>query len=162
MCVMTKSLPEAYQAAPIHLKLDQRFYRPVEAAQFPEHILRYRNDRAAADVGLDGLDDAAWISHFGHFDPLPGNIQTPLALCYHGHQFGQYNPEIGDGRGFLFAQMQSADGRVLRPWHQGVGADTLFPNRRWAFDAERGGAGGSRHRNVDGLGGGHVKEFFRH
>jgi uncharacterized protein YdiU (UPF0061 family) len=121
MCVMTKSLPEAYQAAPIHLKLDQRFYRPVKAAQFPEHVLRYRNDKAAADVGLNSLDDAAWISHFGHFDPLPGNIQTPLALCYHGHQFGQYNPEIGDGRGFLFAQMQSADGRVLDLGTKGSG-----------------------------------------
>ena len=28
----------------------------------------------------------------------------PLALKYHGHQFGQYNSELGDGRGFLLAQ----------------------------------------------------------
>jgi uncharacterized protein YdiU (UPF0061 family) len=36
---------------------------------------------------------------------LPGSLQ-PLALRYHGHQFRVYNPEIGDGRGFLFAQMR--------------------------------------------------------
>ena len=27
-----------------------------------------------------------------------------MALKYHGHQFGHYNPELGDGRGFLLAQ----------------------------------------------------------
>lgn len=103
----------SYQAAPVHLALDQRFYRPVTAASFPDHKLRFRNDRAAASVGLDGLDDQAWIEHFGKFMALPDNIETPLALCYHGHQFGHYNPDLGDGRGFLFAQMRSSDGRIL-------------------------------------------------
>ena len=32
--------------------------------------------------------------------------EEPLALRYHGHQFRVYNPDIGDGRGFLFAQLQ--------------------------------------------------------
>ena len=109
------------RAAPIHLQLDERFYRPVEAAAFPQHILRWRNDRVAATVGLDGLDDAAWIDHFGRFTPLAGNIQTPLALCYHGHQFGHYNPDLGDGRGFLFAQLRADDGRVLDLGTKGSG-----------------------------------------
>ena len=65
-----------------HLMLDQRFYRHVTAAAFPEHSLRFRNDRAAAGVGLDGLDDQAWVEHFGKFTALPDNIETPLALCY--------------------------------------------------------------------------------
>jgi uncharacterized protein YdiU (UPF0061 family) len=99
------------RAAPIHLDLDDRFYRRVEAAPFPQHILRWRNDRAAATVGLDALDDTAWVDHFGRFAPLPGNIEGPLALCYHGHQFGHYNHELGDGRGFLFAQLRADDGR---------------------------------------------------
>ncbi|NWO67983.1 selenoprotein O, partial [Escherichia coli] len=81
------------------------FYDPVAAAPFPQAILRFRNDRAAAEVGLDGLSDAEWIAHFGRFAPLEGSLPTPLALRYHGHQFRVYNPEIGDGRGFLFAQM---------------------------------------------------------
>ncbi len=77
-----------YEAAPIHLDLDKRFYRQVEAARFPRHVLRWRNDRAAATVGLAGLDDGEWIDHFAGFKPLPDNLQAPLALCYHGHQFG--------------------------------------------------------------------------
>lgn len=86
---------------------------PVDAAQFPQHHLRWRNDRAAAEIGLDSLDDAAWVEHFGRFVPLPGNLPRPLALRYHGHQFGTYNPDLGDGRGFLFAQRRASDGRLL-------------------------------------------------
>ena len=111
----------SYAAAPIHGTLDDRFYQKVDAATFPDHLLRYRNDRAAASIGLDGLDDAAWISHFGKFQSLPENFEQPLALSYHGHQFGVYNPEIGDGRGFLFAQMRDQDGRVLDLGTKGSG-----------------------------------------
>ena len=86
---------------------------PVAAADFPETILRFRNDCAADAVGLSGLSDDAWTGHFGRFTPLPGNLSRPLALRYHGHQFRVYNPEIGDGRGFLFAQLRDRGGRLL-------------------------------------------------
>ncbi|MEL6364241.1 MAG: YdiU family protein [Pseudomonadota bacterium] len=89
------------------------FWDAVEPAKFPEHVLRYRNDRAAAPVGLDGLSDDEWIAHFGRFEPLPGAQKTPVALRYHGHQFRHYNPDIGDGRGFLFAQAHDGAGRLL-------------------------------------------------
>jgi uncharacterized protein YdiU (UPF0061 family) len=86
---------------------------PVEAATFPQHILRWRNDQAAATIGLDQLSDVEWVRHFARFEPLPGNLPQPLALRYHGHQFGVYNPDIGDGRGFLFAQMMDMVGKPL-------------------------------------------------
>ena len=92
-------------------ELDSRFFRPVEAATFPKHQIRYCNYEAAATIGLD--QRWLWISHFGQFRPLAGSFQTPLALCYHGHQFGHYNPDLGDGRGFLFAQMRDQSGRLL-------------------------------------------------
>jgi uncharacterized protein YdiU (UPF0061 family) len=94
---------------------------PVEAADFPKTILRFRNDRAAAEVGLDGLSDDEWVRHFGRFEPLPGNLPQPLALRYHGHQFRVYNPEIGDGRGFLFAQLRDARGRWMDLGTKGSG-----------------------------------------
>jgi serine/tyrosine/threonine adenylyltransferase len=86
---------------------------PVAAADFPEHKLRWRNDRAAAEVGLADLTDEQWIDHFGRFVPLPGSLPQPLALRYHGHQFRVYNPDIGDGRGFLFAQMHDNASRLM-------------------------------------------------
>ena len=94
---------------------------PVAAADFPETILRHRNDRAAAEVGLSGLSDAGWIAHFGCFQPMPESLPQPLALRYHGHQFRVYNPDIGDGRGFLFAQLHDARGRLLDLGTKGSG-----------------------------------------
>ncbi len=94
---------------------------PVAPADFPETMLRFRNDRWAATVGLATLSDPEWIQHFGRFDPLPGNIEKPLALRYHGHQFRHYNPDIGDGRGFLFAQLRDGRGRLLDLGTKGSG-----------------------------------------
>ncbi|MGB3927522.1 MAG: protein adenylyltransferase SelO family protein, partial [Sphingobium sp.] len=94
---------------------------PVAAADFPQTILRFRNDGAAASVGLDGLSDDEWIAHFGRFVPLEGSLPQPLALRYHGHQFRHYNPDIGDGRGFLFAQLRDADERLLDLGTKGSG-----------------------------------------
>ncbi|MCJ2110604.1 YdiU family protein [Methylobacterium sp. E-025] len=97
-----------------HADLGGDFFDVVEAARFPETILRVRNQPWAARVGLDGLSDAEWIARFGRFEPLPGSFPAPLALRYHGHQFRSYNPDLGDGRGFLFAQLHDLrDGRLL-------------------------------------------------
>jgi uncharacterized protein YdiU (UPF0061 family) len=104
----------AYRPDPRLPTLGAEFADPVVAADFPQTILRFRNDRAAASVGLETLDEAEWIAHFGRFQPLPGNLEQPLAQRYHGHQFRVYNPDLGDGRGFTFAQMRE------------VGADRLL------------------------------------
>jgi len=103
------------------LELGDAFYDPVHAARFPRQILRFRNDRAAASVGLEGLSDAEWLAHFAGFEPLAGSLDQPLALRYHGHQFRVYNPEIGDGRGFLFAQMIDTAGRLMDLGTKGSG-----------------------------------------
>ena len=103
-----------YSPSRRHADLGPDFYDLVQAARFPAHILRYRNQQWAARVGLGGLSDAEWVDHFGRFVPLPGSFEQPLALRYHGHQFRSYNPELGDGRGFLFAQLHDQqDGRLL-------------------------------------------------
>lgn len=93
----------------------------VEAVDYPETKVRFRNDRAAASVGLNGLSDDEWAKHFGRFEALKGNLESPLALKYHGHQFRVYNPEIGDGRGFLFAQLRGGDGRLMDLGTKGSG-----------------------------------------
>ncbi|MBJ6121891.1 protein adenylyltransferase SelO family protein [Sphingomonas mollis] len=115
------STPQAYRPEQTLLTLGPDFYDPVAAADFPETTLRFRNDRAAADVGLDTLGDAEWLAHFGRFQPLPGTLPQPLALRYHGHQFRNYNPDIGDGRGFTFAQMRDGDGRLMDLGTKGSG-----------------------------------------
>lgn len=79
-------------------------------ARFPEHRLRYADTHSAEAIGLNDVD---WTARFGRFEPFEGSLSDPLALRYHGHQFRHYNPDIGDGRGFLFAQCRDADGRLL-------------------------------------------------
>ena len=108
-----KPFPSPYRADPQIASLGAKIGDAVRPANFPETILRFRNDRWATTVGLADYDDAAWVRHFGRFEPLPDNMPEPLALRYHGHQFRVYNPDIGDGRGFLFAQVRDGDGRLL-------------------------------------------------
>ena len=49
---------------------------------------------------LDQQDSLKLISGQGVL-----NIWDPIAMKYTGHQFGQYNPQLGDGRGVLIAQV---------------------------------------------------------
>src|ERR1700761_9271914 len=110
-------------------ELGEGFSDPVRPAEFPQARLRFRNDRIAARVGLDGLTDEEWTAAFARFEPLPGALAGPLALRYHGHQFRVYNAELGDGRGFLYAQVREpGTGRLLdlgtkgsgkTPWSRG-------------------------------------------
>ena len=113
--------PSDYRPDPAIARLSDFIGDPVAPARFPQHILRFRNLRWDGAVGLDTLDDDQWIAHFGRFEPLAGNLPKPLALRYHGHQFRAYNPDIGDGRGFLFAQLRDGYDRLLDLGTKGSG-----------------------------------------
>src|SRR5262245_27592260 len=124
----TMSTPMRYRPAPSYTDLGEGFFDAVRPARFPMHRARFKNLRWAERVGLGELTESQWEDHFARFEPLPGNLTEPLALRYHGHQFGVYNPDLGDGRGFLFAQLRDADGRLLdlgtkgsgkTPWSRG-------------------------------------------
>ena len=110
----------SHRPDPRILALGPDFYDPVEPARFPSCIPRFLNHRWALRIGLE-LDEQGWSNHFCRFEPLPGNIGKPLAQRYHGHQFRVYNPEIGDGRGFTFAQLRDDRGRLLELGTKGSG-----------------------------------------
>lgn len=124
---MPPEFPANYRPDPRHIDLGDAFFDVVAPARFPEHRLRWRNQRAAESVGLGGLDEAGWIDRMARFIPLPLNLPVPLALRYHGHQFRHYNPDLGDGRGFLYAQLRDAHrlldlgtkGSGTTPWSRG-------------------------------------------
>jgi serine/tyrosine/threonine adenylyltransferase len=111
----------SYHPDPLLAQSGLDIFQSVSAAKFPEHILRYRNLEASESVGLDHLSNSDWLTHFGKFSPLPDNQPEPLALRYHGHQFRHYNPNLGDGRGFLFAQLRDQRGRLLDLGTKGSG-----------------------------------------
>ncbi len=111
----------SYRPDPKILELGPDFYDPVAAASFPKAIPRFLNRGWAEQVDLGDLDAASWEQHFCRFEPLPENLAQPLALKYHGHQFRVYNPDIGDGRGFLFAQLRDGQHRLLDLGTKGSG-----------------------------------------
>ena len=91
--------------------LGEEFFDPVQPANFNPVGIRFVNANLAEEIGLK-LSEADTLKHFLRFEPIDNSLSEPLALRYHGHQFRQYNPEIGDGRGFLFAQFEH-EGRLL-------------------------------------------------
>lgn len=95
---------------PALASLGGNYFDEVEAAQFDLHILRFRNDLLLPLLGLDpqAVTDTDFIQVFGKFQKQ----RSLLALRYHGYQFGQYNPFLGDGRGFLYGQVRGVDGEL--------------------------------------------------
>ena len=110
--------PQPVPENPPILNLGDAFYDEVKPAEFPAAIPRFLNRRWADRIGLKEID---WERHFARFEPLRDNLPAPLALRYHGHQFRHYNPDIGDGRGFLFAQVKDNRGRLLDLGTKGSG-----------------------------------------
>jgi serine/tyrosine/threonine adenylyltransferase len=98
-----------YEAAIASLGND--YYDDVVAADFPQHQLRWRNDDILTQLGLEpgSVSDEDFVEAFGRF---AGHPQPLLALRYHGYQFGYYNPQLGDGRGFLYGQVRGIDGEI--------------------------------------------------
>ena len=89
--------------------LGDDFFDEVAAAEFPKHILRFRNDELLPKLGLpEEVTDEDFIEAFGKFQ----GRKPFLALRYHGYQFGEYNSRLGDGRGFLYGQVRGTDGEL--------------------------------------------------
>lgn len=66
------------------------------------------NGEFAQQFGLPATENEELLNVFAgqkEFAPF-----APLAMKYAGHQFGVYNPDLGDGRGLLLAEMQHQDG----------------------------------------------------
>ena len=100
--------------------LGDNYYDPVQAAEFPIHRLRFRNDDLLPTLGLlpDTVSDDDFVEAFGKFQNPPRPL---LALRYHGYQFGEYNPFLGDGRGFLYGQIRGFDGELYDLGTKGSG-----------------------------------------
>ena len=86
------------------------FSAPSQAARPPAPELLLFNDPLAAGLGLPGRESgdaqlAAWLSGA---EDIPGS--APAALAYAGHQFGQFNPQMGDGRALLLGEVIALGG----------------------------------------------------
>jgi serine/tyrosine/threonine adenylyltransferase len=108
--------------------LPERFY----ARQGPEAVsapgpIRVNRELAA----LMGVD-ADWLASDEGTRMVAGNAvpagAEPIAMAYAGHQFGGFNPQLGDGRALLLGEVVTADaqrfdlqlkGSGPTPWSRG-------------------------------------------
>jgi len=94
-----------------YARLPERFFERVAPARPPAASLIRLNHALAAELGLDpqwlaGPDGLAFLSGGG----IAGG-SDPIATAYAGHQFGQFVPQLGDGRAILLGEVVDRDGR---------------------------------------------------
>ncbi|CAH0539383.1 protein adenylyltransferase SelO [Vibrio marisflavi] len=78
-------------------------------------------------------DELASLLHLPSFSQIPEELLAnfdgskvwsqfkPLAMKYTGHQFGVYNPDLGDGRGLLLGEIEGRDGAIYDIHLKGAG-----------------------------------------
>src|SRR3712207_3107781 len=93
-----------------YARLPDRFYARIE----PEAVTAPRLIRLNRDLALHlGLDPDHLSSPDG-VELLSGNrvpdAAEPIAMAYAGHQFGQFVPQLGDGRAILLGEVVDQNG----------------------------------------------------
>lgn len=96
-----------------YVNLGDKFYvktRPVPVAN--PTLIKF-NENLARELGmsaepLHSTDAAAFFSG----NRIPDGAE-PLAMAYAGHQFGHFNPQLGDGRAILLGEIKNPEGTSL-------------------------------------------------
>jgi len=81
-----------------YLSLDEEFYRHTEPEPLDEPYLISFNPEAAKLINLDTKtsENPLFIELLNTTYKLKGSSE--FSMCYAGHQFGHFNPWLGDGR----------------------------------------------------------------
>ena len=95
-----------------YLTLGEAFYKPCLPRQFESPTLMLWNKSLASELGITeslGSDEQRLAELFCGKRLLPG-VQ-PVALAYAGHQFGNFSPQLGDGRAHLLGELEGPLGQ---------------------------------------------------
>ncbi|MFI0848385.1 YdiU family protein [Mesorhizobium sp. IMUNJ 23232] len=94
-----------------YAELPERFFQRADLVPVAAPKLIKLNRQLAEELGLD----ADFLASDEGLAVLAGNASPkgvqPLALAYAGHQFGQFVPQLGDGRALLIAEVVDRNGR---------------------------------------------------
>ncbi|HSY95177.1 MAG TPA: YdiU family protein, partial [Steroidobacteraceae bacterium] len=90
--------------------LPERFYARIKPTPVAEPRLLEFNRPLCAELQLDvgGLDSQELAGIYSG-NVLPPGLE-PIAMAYAGHQFGQFVPQLGDGRAILLGEAQMEGG----------------------------------------------------
>ncbi|MEL6915606.1 MAG: YdiU family protein [Pseudomonadota bacterium] len=86
-----------------YARLPERFYTKLPATPVRAPRLRAWNAALAAELGLPDMAEGERAAIFGG-NAVPEGAE-PLAALYAGHQFGSWNPQLGDGRAILLGEV---------------------------------------------------------
>ena len=107
--MVTKSMQIPFDNS--YARLPQRFFAPVHPLQSPSPALIRLNEGLAAELGLD----PGWLTSPAGLEVLSGRAiaegSEPIAQAYAGHQFGNFVPQLGDGRAILLGEIVDRQGR---------------------------------------------------
>ena len=84
-----------------YARLPGHFFAPLSPTPVAKpHLIKF-NDALASELGLDtrGLEPDELAAVFAGNVTPPG--AEPIAMAYAGHQFGNFVPQLGDGRAIL-------------------------------------------------------------
>jgi serine/tyrosine/threonine adenylyltransferase len=110
-----------------YLALPEAFYAAAEAFPAPAPQWIVFNQALAEELGLP--PDAATPELLRQLaGGAPPEGRQNIALAYAGHQFGQWNPRMGDGRAVLIGEIRAPDGRPHDVHLKGSGP-TVFARR---------------------------------
>lgn len=101
-------------------RLPEACYREAAASSSPAPNRIAANGSLADELGLSSqwlLSDDA-LDRFAGRKPFPS---PPVAFAYAGHQFGQFNPQLGDGRALLLGETRRSDGQLVELQLKGSG-----------------------------------------
>ncbi|WP_386626030.1 protein adenylyltransferase SelO [Sulfitobacter geojensis] len=88
--------------------LPDDFYSRLEPTSVSAPKLLAFNENLAALLNIEQGGPTDIATTFGGNDAPQG--AAPLAQLYAGHQFGNYNPQLGDGRAILLGEVIGTDG----------------------------------------------------
>jgi len=103
---MSNSQPTIFSQT--YTTLPNEFYSLVKPESMHGAQLLHKNQSLLDNFGIDISDEILLDMTAGR--QFPEGL-TPLAQKYTGHQFGYYNPDLGDGRGVLLGQVKDKDGQ---------------------------------------------------
>jgi uncharacterized protein YdiU (UPF0061 family) len=89
--------------------LPDGFFTRLDPTPVKEPKLLAWNDDLAASLGIEGGDAKTRAQVFGG-NAVPAGA-APLAQLYAGHQFGNFNPQLGDGRAILLGEVVDSVGK---------------------------------------------------
>ena len=94
-----------------YARLPERFF----SHQLPTPVAAAAQIRINKPLATQLGIDPAWLESAAGLAMLAGNTMpagaTPIATVYAGHQFGNWNPQLGDGRAVLLGELLDSQGR---------------------------------------------------